>query len=360
MGFTVINKAAPSQSNDTLPLIAQYATSFDQQLASKYLLVGDGAFTNPTTALFIDVDGTLAVVAGPNLPVDGQNRVAGCPLDATKALIVWPADGPAATAAAYYFDWIAKTFSAATAPPAAPNGVQYVAVSLGGGKALCVFGTTAYVFDMAGNGGLGSWTATATNPSVAAKNFGILLPNGKALIGSADIYDPVGNAWSVATSAPALSPFPGFLLKLHSGKIAGFSGIGGGTLFLFDPTTGAWDAGALLDASGVLITGIANGMNAYEYAANKLLLLNVDGAGAAFTYDISVPGVATPFANTTAKILFGGWRGANKFFGINSGSTAGNWVQQEFVYAVDFARKYVPTHFFGTAAWRRRKSRNND
>jgi uncharacterized protein YmfQ (DUF2313 family) len=72
----------------------------------------------------------------------------------------------------------------------------------------------------------------------------------------------------------------------------------------------------------------------FEYDPQQLLLLNINGTGTAFTFNLDT-GVAAAFAEP-AQVLGGGWRGPNTFFALNAeGAIPGNRVQHQYVYAPD-------------------------
>lgn len=367
MSINVTTKATPSAANDRGAMIPQYDTDYDHQLASKYLIVGDRSATNNTQALFIDVDGTLSYVSTPDglaLQQSGGTggRHTGCALDGAKSLFVYPlVQGDAAPLQrAYTFDWTSKTFTRVADPPVGGVLDDYCLVSIGGGKAILFVTPDAtgsvrtFLYDS------GAWTEKTghawANPDVA-----VLMSNGKiltietAVSDTCFVYDPVGDTWTLV-NGPGFNPSI-VAGRLHSGKVVVGALVGGGTFSLFNPVDNTWD-----DRVGP--GGGAGSLEFFiEYAPNQLITFNTDPASTptlgANLYDVD----ASTWTTLASLVAFdqGGWRGANKFFGINTNGVdptlEGQW---EFTTTAALVRRITQSRWFTQIAWKTRHVRNDE
>ena len=156
-----------------------------------------------------------------------------------------PTDATASMASARYYH---------TATPL-PNGKVLIT---GGHNGMTVV-ATAEIFDPAGNAGAGTFSATASMASARYGHTATLLPNGKVLIsggwdaavpvGTAEIFDPAGNAGAgtfTATASMASTRYYHTATLLANGKVLITGGWDGATPVvataeIFDP---AGNAGA--------------------------------------------------------------------------------------------------------------------
>jgi hypothetical protein len=139
-----------------------------------------------------------------------------------------------------------------------------------------------------------SWSSTGKMLAQRGYHASALLPNGKvfvaggatsgATLGSAEIYDPVTNAWS--TAAPMADPRMGPIATLlGNGKVllAGTMGAPVNTAELYDPNSNAWSPAGTMSASR------SNGTST-ELDDGRVLFVGGSGMNPLATAEIYNPG----------------------------------------------------------------------
>ena len=133
-----------------------------------------------------------------------------------------------------------------------PNGQVLV---VGGSSGSTRF-ASAELYDPAGNGGVGSWTATSPLATARSQATATLLPNGKvlvagglttgnAILASAELYDPAAGTWS-ASNPLATARSHATATLLPNGKVLLAGGVNNTNYLVstehYNPVTGLWSA----------------------------------------------------------------------------------------------------------------------
>ncbi len=190
-------------------------------------------------------------------------------------------------------------------PPADVIRADLTMTLLSNGKVLLAGGfnteslSSAVIFDPAGNGGAGSYTATGSMSNVRSQHTATRLPNGKVLVAggdstttifqSADLFDPAGNGGVGAFTPTGPMNTPRFLhtaTLLPNGKVLITGGSNFGALTsaeLYDPaagtftfTTGSMGTGRFIHAATllpngkVLITGGGDSAGSVAFSSTEL------------------------------------------------------------------------------------------
>lgn len=363
---TATTEAAPTQTQNTsYRWIQQYATDYDHQLAAKMLFIGDQDQVHMTTALVVGTDNSLAYIGTP----EGLNCqfIYGCPLDANRAFLCFPSYHPGAPAVyprGYYFDWTTHVYTRTTDCPITPTSAKFpVCTRLADGRVLVVIDqNVSYIFDPAGAGGAGSWTATAAGApgqSAYAAGFSVLMKDGRVLFGSPSstsgsggpaVFDPGTGVWTPTTNNP---PVDGYFVALTSGDVALFSQ-NDTRVFYLNKTTLAWDNGQAV--AGGVQPGIANSpLTAVEYTPGSFLVFQCDGTEG-HVYNYTRGSAAMTDTGVTFAIPFngnnlGGFNGQGRVVMVNVDD---HFAQIEFTVSLPFVRRGVPSNFVANVLWKRR------
>jgi hypothetical protein len=368
--ITETTKAAPASANDRAIQIAQYTTNYDNQLASQHLIIADHSGANQGQALLVHTDGSTEYVGTPEgllLTTGGVTSPCGCPIDGTKSLFVYPWQQGSANPLqrAYTFNWTTHAWVRITDPPVGGFLDDCCIVSIGGGKAYLFVtpdltgSVRTFLFDMAGNGGLGSWTEktghASANPDTATLlKDGTILTVQAAVSSTCYIYDPAASAgaggWTLV-NGPSFNPSKTTPIVLHSGKVV----VGGQvahSISLYNPADQTWDnRGGFYGTAQLFV----------EYAPDQLIVFSDDPtsapANAAQLYDIGTSGVSD-YTDVFGPD-HGGWLGQNTFFGVNTNGFNAAW-RGLHVYSTPagFVRRPEQTMFPTHVAWQRKKAGN--
>jgi uncharacterized repeat protein (TIGR01451 family) len=161
-----------------------------------------------------------------------------------------------------------------------PNGKVLVAGGLDGNNSI----NSAELFDPAGNGGVGQWTATGSLLTGRSIHPATLLPSGKVLVAggltigndytsSAELYDPATGMWSTTDNLHIARSAEAILLSNGKVMLVG----GGTTVELYDPLARSFSGS--FSNTGILATG-RTGHTATLLPDGKVLVAAGNNGGA--------------------------------------------------------------------------------
>jgi hypothetical protein len=289
--------AGVNQTSATPAPVARYVTDYNNQVAQDYL------FLSATTSVLVHHDGTTETITPPAVGSGGTwNLTAsvGCRVNDSKALVItiYSDLAGAWTFHAWYFDWVNKTFTAATNPTATLSDLGSdlpIPCLMADGRILWIWGpyngtthqTPCYIFDPAGAAGAGTWTATGAYPGPFAAPHQLTLLNDGRVLNAGNstnsfTFDSSTGAWTAHAWGSNTVFYNNYSdlqyaqIKLHDGRV--FLAVSGENATIFDPTTNTWTD----QPSGTHTT--FNGVWAVEYASNKVFV--AEAVGGLYYYDL--------------------------------------------------------------------------